>query len=193
MIKTKSARALVGCIVAIAAAAGSAISEPSSPPSAPLSEDCFAELTSGTGKEIACLFPLSLSEQERADLKVASRGYVENVTCQLVVRIARDKVDEAMAKADHIFQSPDQPVTCTVTTPKSTFDITATFAPRVVFKSNKATEATPGLGNVKGVGRVISWPIVQFVNRWPSIRSGMLQIVNAYRDHARKAKAAATR
>jgi hypothetical protein len=165
-----------------------AVSEPaaSKPANPPLSDDCFAELTSGTSQEIACLFPLSLSGQERADLKANSRGYVENVTCMLVVRIARAMVDETIAKPDHIFESPDQPVTCTVTTPKSTFDITAVFAPRVVIAGDKATEASPGLGNVKGVSRVISWPIVQFINRWPSIRAGMLQIVNAYRDHTRK-------
>lgn len=177
-----------GLISALSLTVPPAVSEPavSKPAKPPLSDDCFAELTSGTSQEIACLFPLSLSEQERADLKANSRGYVDNVTCMLVVRIARAKVDETIAKPDHIFESPDQPVTCTVTSPKSTFDITATFAPRIVIKGDKATEASPGLGNVKGVTRVISWPIVQFVNRWPSIRAGMLQIVNAYRDHARK-------
>jgi hypothetical protein len=191
VIKANSARWQAAGFAILVVTIQPAASDAGAPPSPPLSEDCFSELTTGTGTEIACLFPLSLSEQERADLKAASRGYVENVTCTLTVRIARAQVDQAIAKADHIFQSPDQPVTCSVSTPKSTFDITGSFAPRVVFKSDKATEATPGLGNVTGVSRVISWPIVQFVNRWPSIRSGMLQIVNAYRDHARKTKEAA--
>jgi hypothetical protein len=154
----------------------------------PLSEDCFAELSNKTRKDIACVLPMRLSDQERADLKAGSRGYVEDVTCTLTVRIARTEIDTAITKAEHIFQSPDQPVVCTVTTPKSKFDITGTFAPRVVFKDDKAIEASPGLGNVKGVSRVISWPVVQFVNRWPSIRSGMLQAVNAYREHVRKKK-----
>jgi hypothetical protein len=158
----------------------------SAEPAPPLSEDCFALLERGTGDTIACAFPLRLSPEEQAELKAGSRGYVDNVACMMTVRIARADVATAIRASDHTFQSPEQPVVCTVTTPKSTFDITATFAPRVVFKKDVAVEATPGLGNVKGITRVISWPVVQFVNRWPSIRSGMLQVVNAYRAHARK-------
>ncbi|MGQ0673172.1 MAG: hypothetical protein ACT4N2_09890 [Hyphomicrobium sp.] len=151
-----------------------------------LSEDCFAELETGSGPEIACAFPLRLDDRERADLKRVTREYVHDITCRMTVRIARAKVDEAIRASDLVFQSPEQPVTCTITTPKSAFDVTATFAPRVVFKGDKAVEATPGLGNVKGVTRVLSWPVMLYVNRGPGMRSGMLQIVNAYRDHARR-------
>lgn len=151
-----------------------------------LSRDCFEELENGIRPEIACVFPLRLSDTEQAELEAGSRGYVKNVACTLTIRIPRKEVEFAIAARDHIFQSPEQPVTCTVTTHKSNFDITATFAPRVVFKNDTAVEATPGLGNVEGVTRVLSWPVVQFVNRWPSIRTGLLQVVNAYRTHARK-------
>lgn len=168
------------------AAAGDTSATPPQAKQPPLSEDCFDELENGQGAEIACIFPLRLSEQEKADLEAGSRGYVKDVTCTLTVRIARKEVAEAITAKDHVFQSPEQPVACTVTTGKSTFDVTATFAPKVVFKADQAVEAMPGLGNVKGVSSVISWPVVAFVNRWPSIRSGLLQIVNAYRVHARK-------
>lgn len=151
--------------------------------------DCLDDLRSGSGPEIACEFPMSLSAEERAELEKGSRGYVKDVRCTLSVKIARDKVSEAIAARDLVFQSPDQPVVCTVTTPKSTFDITATFAPRIVIKNDVAVEASPGLGDVQGVTRVISWPVVVFVNRWPSIRAGMLQAVNAYRAHVRKTAA----
>ena len=152
---------------------------------AALSQDCFAELESGTGSEIACLFPLRLSPSEQVELEKGSRGYVKNVACTMTIRIARSEVEIAIAAADHVFQSPPQPVVCTLTTSRSSLDITGSFAPRVVFKDDLAVEATPGLADVKGVSRVISWPVVQFVNRWPSIRSGILQLVNAYRAHAR--------
>lgn len=152
--------------------------------------DCFEQLENGNGPEISCAVPLQLSDTERAELEAGSRGYVKNVSCTLTVRVPRNDVERAIAAADIVFQSPEQPVVCTITTHKSTFDITATFAPRFVVKGDVATEATPGLANVKGVTSVISWPVVQFVNRWPSIRSGMLQIVNAYRTHARKRRAA---
>ena len=171
------------------AAAGPALA---GAPAAALPEDCLKELDSGTEEEIACQFPMRLSPEEKAELEKGSRGYVKDVSCTLTVRIARAAIDTAVSAAEHVFQSPEQPVVCTVTTHKSTFDITGTFAPSVVFKNDVAVEATPGLGNVKGVTRVLSWPVVQFVNRWPSVRAGMLQVVNAYRAHARKKKAAKT-
>lgn len=151
-----------------------------------LSEDCFDELENGTADEIACLFPIRLSDDERAQLKAGSRGFIENVGCTLTVRIARREVEAAIWAAELVFQSPEQPVVCTVTTPRGNFDVTATFAPRVAFKGDKAIDATPGLGNVTGVSRVLSWPVVLFVNRWPSVRSGLMRIVDAYRTHARK-------
>ncbi|MDX2307404.1 MAG: hypothetical protein NW216_04120 [Hyphomicrobium sp.] len=148
--------------------------------------DCFEQLERGSAPEISCAFPLRLTDQEQADLKAVSRGYVENVSCRMSIRIARKLIDDAITAADHVFESPEQPVVCTVTTPKSLFDVTATFAPRVVFKGDMAVSASPGLSNVKGISSVISWPVVAFVNRWPSIRSGLVEIVNAYRVHARK-------
>lgn len=157
--------------------------------SRPLSEDCFAEVEQGQGPEIACLFPMRPSAEERAELEKGSRGYVKNFDCRLTIRIARAEIDKALAAVDYIFKSPKQPVVCTITTHKSTFDVTATFAPEVTFKNGVAITATPGLADVKGITRVISWPVVQFVNRWPSVREGMLLIVNAYK--VRKTKKAA--
>lgn len=155
-------------------------------PAAPLSEDCFAEVETGTGPDIACQFRLQPSASERAELETGSRGYVKDFACQLTVRIARAEIDTALAAADTAFKSPKQPVVCTITTYKSTFDVTGTFAPEVIFKNGVAISATPGLGNVAGITRVISWPVVQFVNRWPSVRAGMLTIVNAYKAHKAK-------
>lgn len=129
------------------------------------------------------MFRMRPSPEERAELDAGSRGYVRDFDCRLTVRIARALIDQALAANDFSFQSPEQPVVCTITTTKNTFDVTATFAPEVVFKNGVAVSATPGLANVKGVSRVISWPVVQFVNRWPSVREGMLTIVNAYRTH----------
>ena len=156
------------------------------PAAAALSEDCFAEVETGTGPEIACLFPMRPSAEERTELDKGSRGSVKDFHCRLTVRIARAEIDKALAAVDYVFKSPEQPVVCTITTYRSTFDVTATFAPEVTFKNGTAISATPGLGNVKGITRVISWPVVQFVNRWPSVREGMLTIVNAYK--ARKGK-----
>lgn len=154
-------------------------------PAASAPDDCFEQLENGTGAEIACEVPLRLSAEEQGELEKGSRGYVKNVACRLSVRIVRAEVQAAIAARDIVYESAPQPVACTVTTHKSSFDITATFAPRFVVSDDVAVEATPGLANVKGVTRVLSWPVVQFVNRWPSIRNGLLQIVNAYRTHAR--------
>ena len=150
----------------------------------PPSEDCFDEFENGKEDEIACIVPLRLSPSEQAELEKGSRGFVRNVACTLTIRIARAEIDKVVEAADVVFQSPGQPVLCTVTTHRSTFDVTAAFAPRVVVAGGVATAASPGLGDVAGVSRALSWPVVQFVNRWPSVRSGMLQVVNAYRTHA---------
>lgn len=164
---------------------------PQTPPAEPpAAEDCFEDLEKGTRAEIVCYFPLKLSPIEQAELEKGSRGYIKNVDCTMTIKVARSLVEAAITASDHVFQSPEQPVSCTVTTHKSSFDITATFAPRVVFKGDVAVEASPGLANVKGVSRVISWPVVQFVNRWPSIRKGLMQVVDANRAHRRKSKAA---
>lgn len=187
-IRTGPRSLVCGVVLAAACNAAAVAQTTQSPPSPlPAPDDCFEQLEKGHGAEIVCHFPLKLSPIEQAELEKGSRGYIKNVDCLMTIRIARADVDAAIAAADHTFQSPEQPVTCTVTTHKSRFDITATFAPRVVFKGDAAVEATPGLANVKGVTRVISWPVVQFVNRWPSIRSGLLQVVNAYRTYRRKA------
>lgn len=155
-------------------------------PAVPLPEDCFAEIETGTGPDIACQFRLQPSAAERAELETGSRGYVKDFACRMTVRIARAETDTALAAVDYVFKSPEQPAVCTITTYKSTFDVTGTFAPEVVFKNGVASSATPGLGNVAGITRVISWPVVQFVNRWPSVRAGMLTIVNAYKAHKAK-------
>lgn len=182
-----------GAAVALWLTAGGALAAgPTSPPpllsraAQLLSQDCFAEVETGTGPEIACLFPIRPSAEERAELETGSRGYVKDFSCRLTVRIARAEIDKALAATNYVFKSPEQPVVCTITTHKSTFDVTGTFAPEVTFKNGVAVDATPGLGNVKGITRVISWPVVLFVNRWPSVRSGMIDIVNAYK--ARKAR-----
>ncbi len=153
-----------------------------------LSQDCFAELESGRSDEISCLFPLEPSPQEREELEKGSRGYVKNFSCRLTIRIKRAEIDKALAATDYVFKSPEQPVVCTITTYKSTFDVTGTFAPEVTFKNGVASSATPGLGNVKGISRVISWPIIVFVNRWPSVRAAMVQIVNGYKDYLERRK-----
>jgi hypothetical protein len=179
-----AARKGAAAVVLALFASSPASAEPA--PSANEPRDCFAEFEQGTAPMLQCVMPLRMSEQERAELKSGSRGYVENVSCDMTIKIARNEIEQAIAAADYVFESPAQPVVCTVTTPKSSFEVTATFAPKVTFKSDKAVAAKPGLGNVTGVSRIISWPIVQFVNRWPSIQSSMLQIINAYREHARK-------
>jgi hypothetical protein len=156
-------------------------------------EDCFAEFETGTGADISCAWPVVLSVEERAELKKASREYLEDVSCQVTVKIARKMVSDALVAKDLVFEAPPQPVTCDLKTYKGVRKISATFAPRVVFKNGEAVEGTPGLGNVTGVTKVLSWPVVQFVNRWPGVKRDMVKIINAYRAHHAKKLSAGTR
>ena len=77
---------------------------------ASLSQDCFAELETGTAPEIACQFPITPSPQEREELEKGSRGYVKNFSCLLTVRISRAAIDKALTTNDYAFKSPEQPV-----------------------------------------------------------------------------------
>jgi hypothetical protein len=154
--------------------------------------DCFADLMSGTAPDIVCQFPVRMTEEERAELEKTTRGYFKGATCLVSIRIDRALIAVTVDAVDHTFQSPPQPVTCDVIgqlsdkEPPKTYPITGTFAPRVVLKDGRAVEATPGLGNVAGVPRVVSWPVETWVNRGGTVRTGMLQAINAWLDHMRQ-------
>ena len=134
-----------------------------------------------TSPEISCEYTALLTDQEHADLRRLTRDRLQDAVCRVTVRVDRALVDPALNETNHIFIAPPQPVTCKITTRDSTFDITGTFAPQVTFKDGQATYATPGLGNVAGVSKVLAWPVVQYVNYSPGIRRDMIEIVNAYR------------
>ncbi len=158
-------------------------------------KDCFEDLQRGTSTEIVCDFPVIPSAAERAELEKQTKGYLKNATCTVSIRIDRAMVMSVLKQPDHIFQAPPQPVACEVTTQLrkdiAVTPIKGTFAPRVVFKGGEAIEATPGMANVEGVSRVLSWPVVTYVNNGGMVRKGMLQVVNAWVAHMRKQQQAA--
>ncbi len=153
---------------------------------------CFADLERGTAPEIVCEFPLQPSPIERAEMEKQTSGYLKDASCVVSIRIARSLVAAAIETPDTVFQAPPQPVACKVTTPGKTGDtitnITGVFAPKVTIKGGTAVEATPGLGDVKGVSRFVSWPVLAYINRAGFLRAGMLKTVNAWMVHLRLAK-----
>jgi hypothetical protein len=154
---------------------------------------CFADLERGTAPEIVCEFPLQPSPTERAEMEKQTSGYLKDASCVVSIRVARALVTTAIETPDSVVQVPAQPVTCKVTMPGKTgdtvTDITSTFSPKVTIKGGAAVEATPGLGDVKGVSRIISWPAVAYINRAGFLRTGMLKTVNAWMTHMRVSKA----
>ncbi len=154
---------------------------------------CFADLERGTARDIVCEFPLQPSPAERAEMEKQTSGYLKDATCVVSIRIARALVTAAIETPDTQFQAPPQPVACKVTMPgkagDTIMDVTGTFAPKVTIKGGSAVEATPGLGDVKGVSRIMSWPAVAYINRAGFLREGMLRTVNAWMAHLRMAKA----
>jgi hypothetical protein len=173
------------CLIAVPTLAAAPPKDDAGATAAKLAEpkDCFEELERGTSAEFVCTYPVALAEQERKDLKRITREYLQDVTCQVSVRIDRGMVERAVQDTDYVFEAPPQPVTCDVKTSKSNIHISATFAPRVTFKNGQAVEGTPGLENIQGVTRILSWPVKQYVNRAPHVRNTMVQIVNAYRKY----------
>jgi hypothetical protein len=131
--------------------------------------------------EISCEYTALLTDQERADLRRLTRERLQNATCRVTVRVARDLVQPALTEANHVFKAPPQPVVCTIQTKDSTFDVTGTFAPNVTFKDGLAFSASPGLANVEGINRYLAWPVVQYVNYAPGIRREMIAIINVHR------------
>lgn len=173
------------CLIAVSTLAAAPPKDDAGATAAKLAEpkDCFEELERGTSAEFVCTYPVALAEQERKDLKRITREYLQDVICQVSVRIDRGMVERAVQDTDYVFEAPPQPVTCDVKTSKSNIHISATFAPRVTFKNGQAIEGTPGLENIQGVTRILSWPVKQYVNRAPHVRNTMVQIVNAYRKY----------
>lgn len=109
-----------------------------------------------------------------------TRNFFQDASCKVEVNVDRALIEEAVTKLNHVFEAPPQPVACQVHTKTSIFPIRSTFSPRVVFKDGVATEATPGMGKVVGVSRVLSWPVRAWINRSDIIKKGMLQVINAY-------------
>ncbi len=166
----------------VAFLAGSATGARSAAPSSvPLDKNCFFQLLKTKSDVIDCLHPAWLTPEERADLERVSHGLVKDASCRVAVHIERRAIDAALDAPDHVFEAPPQPVSCEVTTKSGATPITATFAPRVVFKGGVAVEATPGLANVQGVNPYLAWPVVHYVNHAPRIRGAMLLMINAFR------------
>lgn len=142
---------------------------------------CFSELAQGKARDIVCEYPAILTEQERTDLRKLTREYLQDAQCMVSIRVERARVAQALVAPDLVFDVPPQPVKCELKTKDSVIPITGTFAPRVTIKGGEAVNATPGLANVQGVSSYLAWPVVQYVNRAPSIRTEMVRMINQYR------------
>lgn len=142
--------------------------------------DCFDAFLNETGEEIVCVFPTRMSGDEKAEVEKVTRGFVKDAHCDVAIRMPRKLVVDALAATgDHVFEAPALKSHCEVVTSKSTFPVDMTFAPKVVFKSGVATEATPNLNNVTGVPKALWWPVAYWVNSSDMIEETTLKIVNA--------------
>ncbi len=142
---------------------------------------CFTELAQGKARDIVCEYPAIMTEQERTDLRKLTRDYLQDARCMVSISIERARVAQALVAPDLVFDVPPQPVKCELVTKDSVIPITGTFAPKVTIKGGEVVHATPGLGNVVGVNSYLAWPVVQYVNRAPSIRTEMVRMINQYR------------
>jgi hypothetical protein len=153
--------------------------------------DCFDNLMRGRSEIIECTMPLVPSAAEQDELEKQTMGYVKNAECTVSIRIARAEIMAAVQEPDYVFQSPPQPVQCIVQAQwdkrVQTVPISATFAPKIVIRGGKAKDAVPGLGNVTGVPRALSWPVEAAVNSGVGFKSNMLLVINTWLDHMRSA------
>jgi hypothetical protein len=142
---------------------------------------CFAALGRSGDPHINCTHQTWMTPQEQADVRRLTRNYVLDAKCTLQVSIPRSDVEAALAASDRVFAAPPQPVSCEIITSGGLMPIAATFAPNVVFKDGFAVSATPGMANVTGVNSYLAWPVVEYVNRSPTIGDEMVRMINAYR------------
>lgn len=142
---------------------------------------CFSELARGRSHDVVCDYPAIMTDEERDELRKVTREYLQDARCVVSIRVERARVAQALVAPDLVFEVPPQPVKCEIRTKSGAFPITGTFAPKVTIKGGEAVLATPGLGNVEGVSKYLAWPVVQYVNRAPSIRREMLRMINQYR------------
>lgn len=154
-----------------------------SPKNVPEKQQCLWQLIEGTDPLIDCIHPAWLTTEEQADVRRLTRDHLRNASCAVSVKISRAEIERALAAAEHVFQSPPQPVTCDLETSRGKVTITGTFSPRVVFKGGVAVEATPGLADIKGVNTYLAWPVVHYVNYAERISKTMLLMINAYRHY----------
>ncbi len=173
-------KALTGLALVLVAAVPADLSTAQSAAGVRAQDGCFRQLADPSRAHIDCVHPAWLTPSEKADLERVTRGYLKDARCSIDVRIARSTIEAALAAADSVFQSPKLPVRCEIETHKGPVPITGTFAPRVVFRSGKVAEATPGLGDVIGVNAYLAWPAVQYVNRSPGIRAEMARMIDQY-------------
>lgn len=178
-MRSSSAMAVVGAWLALGGMVLAVEPATAAPPAA-VAPDCFEQLIKGAGAVIECAFPVAMTDTDREGIRKATRGLLLDATCTMQMRIERATLQAALAADDTVFQAPPQPVSCDVTTKGSQRTITFTFAPRVEFKGGTAVKASPVMAGVQGVTRLLSWPVVAYVNHARDIEQGMLQVVNAY-------------
>lgn len=152
--------------------------------------DCFEQFERGRNSVIACEFSTRLTAQEQADLRRITRDVLQDANCIVSIRIGREQLEIALASEAQIFTAPAQPARCEIKTRESSMEITGAFIPRIVISGGRAIDATPGLADVKGVSTILSWPVIQYVNRSATVRDGMLTVINGYR--AFRSKSAST-
>ena len=160
-------------------------------PSAPASAakavpDCFTALRHPNGERLACTHEAWMTDDERAEVKKLTRGYLLDARCTVAVNVDRKLVDEAMAASDRVWDAPPQPVTCALHTSRGPMTIAGTFAPHVVFKEGFAVDASPGLANITGVNTYLAWPVVAYVNSARAIKSEMATMINAFRSQVNR-------
>lgn len=159
----------------LASAANKAPKAPNGP------QSCFAAIGRSGDQQLNCTHQTWMTPQEQADVRRLTRNYVLDAKCTVTISIPRAEVEAALAASDRVFASPPQPVTCEIITSGGPMPIAATFAPNVVFKDGFAITATPGMANVTGVNSYLAWPVVEYVNRSPTIGDEMVRMINAYR------------
>lgn len=147
---------------------------------AEMEADCLAQLTEGTGEEIACAFPAVMSRADRKSIRDLTRQIFRDAHCVVQVKFPRKIVEDALAKPDSTLETPPQDVACEVVTTKGRLPVKFTFAPLVEFQDGRAVTATPGMANVTGVNSWLAWPVVAYVNSSNTIETIMLRVVNAY-------------
>lgn len=104
-------------------------------------------------------------------------GLMRDTACQVRVSVARETVMQALLAAGTV-KLPEQPAACAVATGGRPILTEFTLAPSVTFFAGEAIEASPGIGNLRGLPPSLANNLQVWLNSSTLVEAALLRGIN---------------